>query len=116
MKNIKSIFADGKIVSLSTVPKKTPTPAGIDKDLADEELKNMIDLALNSLPRLKSAVSGAEVLRMYFGLSPYGKKYNESEIGNIYGISRKRVSQIKKDTIRKLRHYSRNKSLRQFLG
>lgn len=114
MKEIESMFNE-RIISLSTLPKRTLSPFGIDKELTDEERSKVLDAALNSLPKLKVTASASEVLRMYFGLAPYDRNYTIDEIGHKYHLSRQRISEIKENGIRYLRHPSRIKELKAFL-
>ena len=55
------------------------------------------------------------ILKMYFGL---GRDYTMTlnEIGEEFGLTRERVRQIKEKAIRRLRHRSRSRKLRQYLG
>ena len=56
-----------------------------------------------------------EVIRMYFGIDrEYALTLNE--IGEEFGLTRERVRQIKEKAIRRLRHRSRSRKLRQYLG
>ena len=57
----------------------------------------------------------AEVIRLYFGL---GREHSLTleEIGEKFQLTRERVRQIKEKAIRRLRHASRSKQLRAYLG
>ena len=56
-----------------------------------------------------------EVIRMYFGIErEYALTLNE--IGGEFGLTRERVRRIKEKAIRRRRHRSRSKKLRQYLG
>ena len=56
-----------------------------------------------------------DVIRMYFGIDrEYALTLNE--IGEEFGLTRERVRQIKEKAIRRLRHRSRSKKLRSYLG
>ena len=56
-----------------------------------------------------------DVIRMYFGIDrEYALTLNE--IGDEFGLTRERVRQIKEKAIRRLRHRSRSKKLRSYLG
>ncbi|HEX7343060.1 MAG TPA: sigma factor-like helix-turn-helix DNA-binding protein, partial [bacterium] len=57
----------------------------------------------------------AEVVRLYFGLNREHPLTLE-EIGEKFHLTRERVRQIKEKAIRRLRHASRSKSLRTYLG
>jgi RNA polymerase primary sigma factor len=57
----------------------------------------------------------ADVLGLYFGLNNHSPLTLE-EIGERYGLTRERVRQIKEKATRRLRHSSRNKTLKTYLG
>jgi RNA polymerase primary sigma factor len=81
-----------------------------DSKLMQESLRQEIDRALATLsPR------EAEVVRLYFGL---GREHplTLEEIGELFKLTRERVRQIKEKALRRLRHTSRSKSLRTYLG
>ena len=84
-----------------------PTPDGI---LLDESLKIEVERALATLTKRE-----AEVVKLYFGL---GREHplTLEEIGELFNLTRERVRQIKEKAIARLRHASRSKSLRPFLG
>ncbi|MFQ5630117.1 MAG: sigma factor-like helix-turn-helix DNA-binding protein, partial [bacterium] len=56
-----------------------------------------------------------EVVKLYFGL---GREHplTLEEIGELFNLTRERVRQIKEKAIARLRHASRSKPLRSFLG
>jgi RNA polymerase primary sigma factor len=56
-----------------------------------------------------------DVIRMYYGLEPYGYTRTLDEIGEVYGITRERVRQIKQGAMRKLRHLKNRRKLAEFL-
>jgi RNA polymerase primary sigma factor len=56
----------------------------------------------------------AEVIKLYFGLE--GVTLTLEEIGEKFNLTRERVRQIKEKAIRRLRHASRSKALRSYLG
>jgi RNA polymerase primary sigma factor len=81
-----------------------------DSRLMQESLRQEIDRALATLsPR------EAEVVRLYFGL---GREHplTLEEIGELFKLTRERVRQIKEKALRRLRHASRSKALRTYLG
>ena len=84
-----------------------PTP---DYQLIDESLKIEIERALETLSQRE-----AEVVRLYFGLNREHPLTLE-EIGELFNLTRERVRQIKEKAIRRLRHASRSKVLRTYLG
>lgn len=81
-----------------------------DFTLMTESLKTEITRALDVLPERE-----AEVIKLYFGLSTEHSLTLE-EIGEKYNLTRERVRQIKEKAIRKLRHTSRSKNLKSYLG
>jgi RNA polymerase primary sigma factor len=82
----------------------------LDDDLMDESLRVEIDRALATLTKRE-----AEVVRLYFGLGQEHPLTLE-EIGERFNLTRERVRQIKEKAIRRLRHTSRSRALRAFLG
>ncbi|MCF8242169.1 MAG: RNA polymerase sigma factor RpoD/SigA [Melioribacteraceae bacterium] len=84
-----------------------PTP---DYTLMSDSLKNEIERALSTLTERE-----AEVIKLYFGLNKEHSLTLE-EIGEKFNLTRERVRQIKEKAIRRLRHASRSKNLRAYLG
>lgn len=81
-----------------------------DTSLMSDSLKREIERALATLsPR------EAEVIRLYFGLN-IEQPLTLEEIGEKFNLTRERVRQIKEKAIRRLRHTSRSKALRAYLG
>ena len=84
---------------------------GASQDVPDFDmcvLSETIDWALSTLsPRLR------EVIKLRFGFE-YGNPLYLEEVGNILGVSRERVRMLENDAIRKLRHPSRSKKLKDF--
>ena len=86
---------------------ESPNP---DKNLLHESLRTEIERALETLtPR------EADVVRLYFGL---GEKHAMTleEIGETFDLTRELVRQIKEKAIRRLKHTSRSKILKTYLG
>ena len=84
--------------------------SGPDKELMHESLRKEIERSLSTLtPR------EADVIRLYFGL---GQKLPMTleEIGERFELTRERVRQIKEKAIRRLKHTSRSKMLKAYLG
>ncbi len=81
-----------------------------DAGLIQESLRQEINRALAQLSERE-----AEVLRLYFGLDGQPPLTLE-EIGERFNLTRERVRQIKEKAIRRLRHTSRTKILRTYLG
>lgn len=84
-----------------------PSP---DNTLMSDSLKNEIERALLTLSERES-----EVIKLYFGLNKEHSLTLE-EIGEKFNLTRERVRQIKEKAIRRLRHASRSKNLRSYLG
>ena len=78
--------------------------------LMTESLKVEVRRALATLSERE-----AEVIRLYFGLDREHSLTLE-EIGEKFNLTRERVRQIKEKAIRRLRHASRSKQLRAYLG
>ena len=55
----------------------------------------------------------ADVLRMRFGMYD-GRNHTLEEVGQIFGVTRERIRQIENKALRKLRHPSRAKKIRDF--
>ncbi|OGU99144.1 MAG: hypothetical protein A3J84_09740 [Ignavibacteria bacterium RIFOXYA2_FULL_37_17] len=75
-----------------------------------ESLKAEIDRALSTLTERE-----AEVIKLYFGLNK-DHSLTLEEIGERFNLTRERVRQIKEKAIRRLRHASRSKNLKTYLG
>jgi RNA polymerase primary sigma factor len=84
-----------------------PSP---DYILMNESLKSEIQRALSTLSNRE-----AEVIQLYFGLNKEHSMTLE-EIGERFNLTRERVRQIKEKAIRRLRHASRSKNLKTYLG
>lgn len=84
--------------------------AAPDDELIKESLRNEIDRALTSLTARE-----ADVVRLYYGLSG-GHSHSLEEIGEKFELTRERVRQIKEKAVRRLKHASRSKVLKGYLG
>jgi RNA polymerase primary sigma factor len=84
-----------------------PSP---DETLLGESLKIELEGALKTLSRRE-----AEVIRLYFGLGRE-RALTLEEIGEVFRLTRERVRQIKEKAIQRLRHVSRSRALRLYLG
>ncbi len=86
---------------------EAPTP---ESQLLYESLRKEIDRAISSLtPR------EADVIRLFFGLNG-SHPLTLEEIGEKFDLTRERVRQIKEKAIRRLKHTSRSKILKSYLG
>jgi RNA polymerase primary sigma factor len=83
---------------------------GPDEELYSQALTDSIEEALSTLSERE-----AKVLRLYFGLGESDPMTLE-EIGELFGITRERVRQIKERALLRLRHQSRARFLRTFLS
>jgi len=81
-----------------------------DKELMTQSLRNEIERSFTTL-----SYREAEVLRMYFGINCKTSLTLE-EIGEQFELTRERVRQIKEKALRKLKHTSRCKLLKSYLG
>src|SRR3990167_7827927 len=115
-----------EIIKVSQEPTSLETPVGDEEDshlgdfiadqglLPDEQatrqlLKAHLDEVLDTLsPREK------RVLQLRFGLDD-GKQRTLEEVGKEFGVTRERIRQIEAKAIRKLRHPTRAKKLRDYL-
>ena len=102
-------FAQGEDNRLLDVIQDLRQPAP-DFQLMEESLKVEVRRALNTLSDRE-----AQVIRLYFGLDQEHSLTLE-EIGEKFNLTRERVRQIKEKAIRRLRHASRSKALRAYLG
>ena len=107
--SVDAPFAQGDNNSLLDVIENQHQPEP-DKLLMNESLKSEIDRALSTLSERE-----AEVIKLYFGLKKEHSLTLE-EIGERFNLTRERVRQIKEKAIRRLRHASRSKNLRSYLG
>ena len=107
--SLNAPFRDGDKNSLIDIIKdenqlEPDTP--LMNDSLKDEIRNSLD-ALKDRERM--------VIKMYFGIErDYALTLNE--IGEEFNLTRERVRQIKEKAIRRLRHRSRSKTLRNYLG
>ena len=84
---------------------RTPGPADATSNaLLAEALKDILDTLTER---------EADVLRMRFGMYD-GRTHTLEEVGQIFGVTRERIRQIENKAIRKLRHPSRAKKIKDF--
>ncbi len=116
------------ILRISMDPMSLETPVGNNEEatefgdfIPDESVVEPVDAASKELLReqIRSVLSflsdrEREVLEMRFGLND-GKDHTLEEVGKSFGVTRERIRQIEAKALRKLRHPSRSKALRDYL-
>ncbi len=116
-----------EIQKIAQEPVSLETPIGEEEDshlgdfIPDEEvlapaeaasarlLKEQLEEVLDTLTDREE-----EVLRLRFGLDD-GKQRTLEEVGRVFGVTRERIRQIEAKALRKLRHPSRSKKLKDYL-
>src|SRR5690349_15897662 len=107
--SIDAPFVHGEDSKLVDIMPNTNQPLP-DHNLINESLKIEIQRALNTLsPRER------DVLKLYYGLDQENPLTLE-EIGEKFKLTRERVRQIKEKAIRRLKHASKSKQLKTYLG
>ena len=81
-----------------------------DTGLMNDSLRREVQRALSTLTQREG-----DVISLYFGLNGQHSMTLE-EIGEKFNLTRERVRQIKEKAIRRLRHTSRSKALKPYLG
>ena len=117
-----------EIMKIAQEPVSLETPIGEEEDshlgdfIQDDEASQPSEEASYTLLREQlEEVLGTltdreqEVLRMRFGLRD-GKPHTLEEVGKEFDVTRERIRQIESKALRKLRHPSRSKKLRDFLS
>ena len=106
--SVDAPFVDGEDNSLLDVLVNDDSPKA-DRALMMESLGKEIHRALATLSERET-----DIIRMFFGLGC--QEMTLGEIGERFGLTRERVRQIKEKAIRRLRHTSRSKLLKTYLG
>ena len=106
--SVDAPFVEGEDNSLLDVLINNDSP-NADKALMMESLAKEIERALATLTERES-----DIIRMFFGIGC--QEMTLEEIGERFGLTRERVRQIKEKAIRRLRHTSRSKLLKTYLG
>ena len=117
-----------EILKIAQEPVSLETPIGEEEDshlgdfIQDEEASQPAEAASYTLLReqLEEVLTTLtpreeQVLRMRFGLTD-GKAHTLEEVGKEFDVTRERIRQIESKALRKLRHPSRSKKLRDFLN
>lgn len=107
--SVDAPFSQGEENRLLDVLQNDEQPSP-DYGLMSLSLQNDIERALSTLTERE-----AEVIKLYFGLNKEHSLTLE-EIGEKFNLTRERVRQIKEKAIRRLRHASRSRNLRTYLG
>ena len=100
--------SNGKDNNLLDVLVNTDSP-NADRGLINESLSTEVERALATLTDRER-----DIIRYFFGIGC--PEMTLEEIGEKFGLTRERVRQIKEKAIRRLRHSSRNKFLKSYLG
>ena len=106
--SVDAPFADGEDNSLLDVLVNTDSP-NADRGLINESLATEVDRALETLTERER-----DIIKYFFGIGC--SEMTLEEIGEKFDLTRERVRQIKEKAIRRLRHSSRSKLLKSYLG
>jgi RNA polymerase primary sigma factor len=106
--SVDAPFVEGEDNSLLDVLVNNDSP-NADKTLMNESLAREIERALATLTERES-----DIIKLFFGIGC--QEMTLEEIGERFGLTRERVRQIKEKAIRRLRHTSRSKLLKSYLG
>ncbi|MBP5419725.1 MAG: sigma-70 family RNA polymerase sigma factor, partial [Bacteroidales bacterium] len=106
--SVDAPFVEGEDNNLLDVLVNNDSP-NADRALISESLAREIDRALSTLTERES-----DIVKLFFGIGC--QEMTLEEIGERFGLTRERVRQIKEKAIRRLRHTSRSKLLKTYLG
>ena len=106
--SVDAPFVDGEEQSLLDILPNADSPMA-DTELVMESLRNEINRALLTLSERER-----RIIEAFFGINQ--PEMTLEEIGEKYGLTRERVRQIKEKAIRRLRHNTKNKLLKTYLG
>lgn len=106
--SVDAPFQEGEDNSLLDVLENNDSP-NADNTLISESLMKEIERSLATLTDRER-----DILKMFFGIGV--QEMTLEEIGDRLGLTRERVRQIKEKAIRRLRHTSRSKLLKTYLG
>ena len=118
--SVDAPFSDGednRLLDVLPNEQQPPPDSGLITDAVDVQAGPVTKSLRIEVRRALSTLSEreAEVIRLYFGLDNEHSLTLE-EIGERFNLTRERVRQIKEKAIRRLRHASRSKALRAYLG
>jgi len=106
--SVDAPFIEGEDNSLLDVLVNTDSQPA-DRSLINESLVREIERALATLTERER-----DIIKLFFGIGV--QEMTLEEIGEKFGLTRERVRQIKEKAIRRLRHTSRSKLLKSYLG
>ncbi len=106
--SVDAPFSEGEENNLLDVLVNHDSP-NADRALINESLSKEIERALGTLTERES-----DIVKLFFGIGE--QEMTLEEIGERFGLTRERVRQIKEKAIRRLRHTSRSKLLKSYLG
>lgn len=106
--SVDAPFVDGEDNSLLDVLVNDDSPIA-DRTLINESLSTEVERALSTLTERER-----DIIKLFFGINT--QEMTLEEIGEKFGLTRERVRQIKEKAIRRLRHSSRSKLLKTYLG
>ena len=106
--SVDAPFTEGDETSLLDILPNQDSPMA-DKALVAESLRNEISRALQTLNERER-----NIIEAFFGINQ--PEMTLEEIGDKFGLTRERVRQIKEKAIRRLRHNTKNKLLKTYLG
>jgi len=106
--SVDAPFIEGEDNSLLDVLVNSDSP-NADRKLLNESLSREIARSLATLTERES-----DIIMLFFGIGC--QEMTLEEIGEHFGLTRERVRQIKEKAIRRLRHTSRSKLLKSYLG
>ena len=86
-----------------------PDSPNADRGLINESLSTEVDRALETLTERER-----DIIKYFFGIGT--SEMTLEETGEKFDLTRERVRQIKEKAIRRLRHSSRSKLLKSYLG
>ena len=106
--SVDAPFVEGEDNSLLDVLVNDDSPVA-DRTLINESLSTEVERALSTLTERER-----DIIKLFFGINT--QEMTLEEIGEKFGLTRERVRQIKEKAIRRLRHSSRSKLLKTYLG
>ena len=106
--SVDAPFVEGEDNSLLDVLVNDDSPIA-DRTLINESLSTEVERALSTLTERER-----DIIKLFLGINT--QEMTLEEIGEKFGLTRERVRQIKEKAIRRLRHSSRSKLLKTYLG